>query len=101
MSGQRVQATWRGTVVAESDDTVVVEGNHYFPRDAVRWDHLSDSPTHTICPWKGQASYYTVTVDDDSNPDAAWYYPDPLPAARRVAERVAFWRGVQVREVDG
>lgn len=94
-----VQATWNGTVLASSDDTVVVEGNHYFPPEAVHQDLLRPSDTHTTCPWKGQASYYTVVVDGDENPDAAWYYPDPLPEAQRlgIKDHVAFWKGVTVQ----
>jgi len=90
------QATWNGTVIAQSDDTVIVEGNHYFPIDSVRSDLLSASDTHTICPWKGTASYYTVTVDGQANPDAAWYYPEPKDAAKQIKDRVAFWKGVDV-----
>ena len=93
-----VQATWNGTVVAESDDTVVVEGNHYFPIADVRTELLTDSVTHTTCSWKGVASYYTVTVDGAANPDAAWYYPEPLDGAREIAGRVAFWKGITVTE---
>lgn len=92
-----VRATWHGATLADSDDTVVVEGNHYFPPESIRWDHFSPSDTHTTCPWKGEASYYTITVDGESNPDAAWCYPDPKPAALQVKDRVAFWRGVEVR----
>ncbi|WP_431970743.1 DUF427 domain-containing protein [Nocardia sp. bgisy134] len=91
-----VRAVWNETVLAESDDTVVVEGNHYFPADAVRRRYLEPSDQHTVCPWKGTASYYTVTVDGASNPDAAWYYPTPKPEAEMVRDRVAFWRGVDV-----
>ncbi|MGV9616021.1 DUF427 domain-containing protein [Nocardia xishanensis] len=91
-----VRAVWRETVLAESDDTVVVEGNHYFPADAVRSEYFEPSDHHTICPWKGTASYYTVTVDGERNPDAAWYYPTPKPDAEMVRDRVAFWRGVDV-----
>ena len=83
-------------LIAESDDTVVVEGNHYFPAESVRREFLTDSSTHTVCPWKGRASYHTVTVDGVSAQDAAWYYPHPTPLARQVKDRVAFWRGVQV-----
>lgn len=90
------RATWNGTVLAESDDTVVVEGNHYFPRDSVRNELLVDSETHTVCPWKGTASYFTVVVDGATNPDAAWYYPTPKDAAKEITDRVAFWRGVTV-----
>ncbi|WP_067849267.1 DUF427 domain-containing protein [Nocardia lijiangensis] len=95
-----VRAVWRETVLAESDDTVVVEGNHYFPADAVRREYLEPSEHHTICPWKGTASYYTVTVDGERNPDAAWYYPTPKPEAAMVRDRVAFWRGVDVAVGD-
>ncbi|MET8779769.1 DUF427 domain-containing protein [Nocardia sp. NPDC050713] len=91
-----VRAVWRETVLAESDDTVVVEGNHYFPADAVRREYFEPSEHHTICPWKGTASYYTVTVDGERNPDAAWFYPAPKPDAEMVRDRVAFWRGVDV-----
>ena len=91
------RATWNGAVLAESDRTVVVEGNHYFPPEAVRREHLRDSATHTVCGWKGTASYYDVEVGGRVNKDAAWYYPDPLPAARHLAGHVAFWKGVEVQ----
>lgn len=90
------KATWNGKVIAESEDTVVVEGNHYFPRESVDGDLLQESRTTTACPWKGQASYFNVVVDGEVNPDAAWYYPDPSPAAKEIAGRLAFWRGVTV-----
>ena len=90
-------ATWNGTVIASSDDTVVVEGNHYFPREAVSAE-LVDSDTHSVCPWKGTASYFSVKVDDDVNPDAAWYYPQPKDAAAEIKDRVAFWKGVDVTD---
>ena len=90
------RATWNGAVIAESDRTVEVEGNQYFPIDAVRREHLRDSSTHTNCPWKGVASYYDVVVDGQVNKDAAWYYPTPKDAARQIAGHVAFWRGVRV-----
>jgi uncharacterized protein (DUF427 family) len=90
------RATWNGTVIADSDATVVVEGNHYFPLASVRADVLRPSDTHTVCPWKGTASYYTVEVDGQSNVDAAWYYPTPKDAAREITDRVAFWHGVEV-----
>ena len=90
------RATWNGAVIAESDEFEVVEGNVYFPADAVRREYLAESATHTVCPWKGTASYYTVVVDGKENPDAAWYYPDPKPAASNIAGHVAFWRGVTV-----
>lgn len=91
-----MKALWNGVVVAESDDTVVVEGNHYFPLDSLDRSLTSPSPTHTTCPWKGEASYLTLEVDGRTNPDAAWFYPEPLPGAEAVADRVAFWRGVEV-----
>jgi uncharacterized protein (DUF427 family) len=91
-----MKATWKGAVLAESDNTVVVEGNHYFPASAVRREHFRESETHTICPWKGTASYYDVVVGDDVNHDAAWYYPEPKEAAKEIEGRVAFWRGVKV-----
>ncbi|AXK85480.1 DUF427 domain-containing protein [Nocardia farcinica] len=93
-----VRAEWNGTVLAESDDTVVVEGNHYFPVSAIRTEYFAPSDTHTVCPWKGTASYYTVRVDGSENPDAAWYYPAPKDAAAQIKDRVAFWRGVDVIE---
>ena len=89
-------ARWNGTVIAESDDTVVVEGNHYFPREAVRADVLVPSDTHTVCPWKGTASYHSVVVDGQTNADAAWYYPEPKDAAAEIRDRSAFWKGVEV-----
>ena len=89
-------AKWNGVVIAESDDTVVVENNHYFPRSAVRADVLRGSGTHTVCPWKGTASYYSLVVDGATNPDAAWYYENPKPAAAEITDRIAFWRGVEV-----
>jgi uncharacterized protein (DUF427 family) len=91
-----VRAIWNGNVIADSDDTVIVEGNHYFPREAVRSDVLVESDTHTVCPWKGTASYFTVVVDGETNTDAAWYYPTPKDAAKQVTDRVAFWKGVKV-----
>ena len=90
-------ATWHGTVIAESDDIVTVEGNAYFPLAAVRDDVLRPSDTHTVCPWKGTASYFTLEVDGQTNADAAWYYPEPKVAAAEIRDRVAFWRGVEVR----
>jgi uncharacterized protein (DUF427 family) len=91
-----MKAIWNGAVIAESDDGVVVEGNYYFPLGSVRKDLLAPSGTHSTCPWKGQASYYDVVVDGKTNRDAAWYYPDPKPAAAAIAGRVAFWKGVRV-----
>jgi uncharacterized protein (DUF427 family) len=91
-----MKATWKGTVLAESDDTVVVEGNHYFPPESVRREHFRESETHTVCPWKGTASYYDVVVGDETNKEAAWFYPQPKDAAREIKDHVAFWRGVKV-----
>ena len=91
-----VQATWNGTVIARSDDTVVVEGNHYFPADAVTEGVLKPSDTTTVCPWKGTASYHTVVVEGQENRDAAWYYPEPKDAAKEIKGRIAFWKGVTV-----
>lgn len=90
------KAVWNGTVVAESDETVVVEGNHYFPIDSVNRDFLIDSDSHTRCFWKGVASYYDVNVDGEVARDGAFYYPDPSKAARQIKDHVAFWRGVRV-----
>jgi uncharacterized protein (DUF427 family) len=90
------RAVWHGAVLAESDATIVIEGNHYFPPHAVKREHLRDSRTHTVCSWKGTASYYDVVVDGEVNADAAWYYPHPKDAARQIADYVAFWRGVAV-----
>ena len=91
-----MKATWNGTVVAQSDDTVVVEGNHYFPADAVDESLLRPSDTHTVCPWKGTASYWNLEVDGATNADAVWYYPEPKVAAAQIRARVAFWKGVTV-----
>jgi uncharacterized protein (DUF427 family) len=90
------KATWNGEVLAQSDDTVVVEGNHYFPPQAVKQEHLRPSEHHTVCPWKGTASYYDVVAGDQVNPNAAWYYPTPKDAAKEIAGRIAFWKGVRV-----
>ncbi|KJK57319.1 DUF427 domain-containing protein [Saccharothrix sp. ST-888] len=91
-------ARWNGEIIAESSRTTVVEGNHYFPIDSVRVELLAPSSTTTVCPWKGVASYYTVRVAGAENPDAAWFYADPSPAAARIAGQVAFWRGVEVTD---
>jgi uncharacterized protein (DUF427 family) len=91
-----MRAIWNDMVVAESDDTVVVEGNHYFPPESLRPALFEPSSTRTTCSWKGVASYYTLVVDGRRNVDAAWYYPDPKPAAAEIAGRVAFWKGVTV-----
>lgn len=90
------RATWRGEVIAESDGTVVVEGNHYFPLESVRQGVLVSSEKTSVCPWKGTASYYSVEVAGQRNADAAWYYPDPKPAAAEIKDHVAFWKGVEV-----
>ena len=93
-----MKAIWHGRVLAESDDTRVVEGNHYFPPDSLAREYFQDSPTHTTCSWKGVASYKHVVVDGERNADAAWYYPDPKPGAEKVRDRIAFWRGVEIVE---
>jgi uncharacterized protein (DUF427 family) len=93
-----MRAVWNGSVIAESDETVVVERNHYFPPDSVKPDYLAASTTRTICPWKGTASYYTLTVDGKQNRDAAWFYPEPKGAAENIRDHVAFWHGVSVEE---
>jgi uncharacterized protein (DUF427 family) len=90
------RATWNGAVIAESDRFEIVEGNVYFPPDAVKAEYLRPSGTHTVCPWKGLCSYYTLEVDGQANPDAAWYYPETSEAAKKVEGYVAFWRGVSV-----
>jgi uncharacterized protein (DUF427 family) len=91
-----MKAIWNGETIAESDDTVVVEGNHYFPAGCLKGECLIPSNTTTYCPWKGIASYYTLQVDGKENKDAAWYYPEPKEAAQHIKDRVAFWRGVEV-----
>jgi len=91
-----MKAIWNGTVIAESDDTVIVEGNHYFPRDSVKPEYLRDSDMASVCPWKGSAAYFDVVVGDDVNADAAWHYDTPKPRAEQIAGRVAFWRGIDV-----
>jgi uncharacterized protein (DUF427 family) len=91
-----MKATWNGKVLAESDETVVVEGNHYFPAASIKREHFRESDKQTTCPWKGVASYYDVVVGDQVNKDAAWYYAEPKDAAKEIKDRVAFWRGVNV-----
>ena len=91
-----MKAIWNGHVLAESNETVIVEGNHYFPPTSIRTEFFKPSTTHTVCGWKGTASYYTVDVDGKQNPDAAWYYPDPKDAAATIAGHIAFWKGVKV-----
>ena len=95
-----MKAIWNGEVIAESEDTVALEGNHYFPRSALREELLRPSDRQTVCPWKGVASYLDVVVDGEVSRAAAWYYPDPSPAAAGIAGRVAFWRGVRVVDDD-
>lgn len=92
-----MKAIWNGQVLAESASTVVIEGNHYFPVESLNKDFFKESTTHTTCPWKGVASYYSLDVAGKKNPDAAWFYPDPKPAAEVIKGHVAFWRGVEVK----
>ncbi len=91
-----LKALWKGATLAESDSTIVVEGNHYFPSDSIRRDHFRPSDAHTVCGWKGTASYYDVVVGDEVNEQAAWYYPDPKPEAIQIKDYVAFWKGIEV-----
>jgi uncharacterized protein (DUF427 family) len=91
-----MKAVWKDTIIAESDDTVMVEGNHYFPEVSVNREYISFSNHKTSCPWKGQASYYSINVNGDLNTDAAWYYAEPKEAAANIKGRVAFWKGVQI-----
>jgi len=90
------RAIWRGAVLAESDRCEAVEGNQYFPRNAIRSEYFRPSDTHTTCPWKGVASYYDVVVDGEVNKDAAWYYPEPKDAAKNITGSIAFWRGIEI-----
>jgi len=90
------KATWNGAILAESDRCEVVEGNQYFPPDAISRDYFKESTTHTVCPWKGTASYYDVVVNGQTNKDAAWFYPSPKDAAQQIKNYVAFWRGVKI-----
>ncbi len=94
-----IRALWNGEIIAESDDTVVVEGNHYFPIDSVRSDVLQSSATTSVCPWKGQASYFTLLVAGKENRDAAWFYLNPSAEASNIKDRVAFWNGVTIENV--
>jgi uncharacterized protein (DUF427 family) len=91
-----MRAVWNDAVLAESDETIVVEGNHYFPPESVDRRYFRESSKHTVCPWKGTASYYDIVVEEDVNPGGAWYYPEPSQAARQIAGYVAFWQGVRV-----
>jgi uncharacterized protein (DUF427 family) len=91
-----MKAIWHNEVLAESENTIVVEGNHYFPAESVNREFFRHSNTHTTCPWKGEASYYDIVVDEAVNHDGAWYYPEPKQAAEQIKGHVAFWRGVRV-----
>lgn len=91
-----MKAIWNNKTIAESNGTVVVEGNHYFPKDSIRAEYFQPSPTHTVCGWKGTASYYDIVVEGKTNPDAAWYYPETKPDAKNIEGYVAFWKGVEV-----
>lgn len=93
-----MKATWNNVEIAKSENTVVVEGNHYFPPETINRDYVQESSTHTTCPWKGEASYYNVVVNGEVNKNAAWYYPEPRDAAAEIKNHVAFWRGVKVEE---
>jgi len=93
-----VRALWNGTVIAESDQTIVVEGNHYFPPESIHQEYLQASTTQTVCSWKGLASYYTLAVNGVTNRDAAWYYPEPKEAAQHITNYIAFWRGVKIEK---
>lgn len=95
-----MEAVWNGAVIASSDKTVVVEGNHYFPPDSINRQYFADSSKHTTCHWKGEASYYDVLVDGEKNADAAWYYPHPSSAAANIKDHIAFWRGVKVQKAS-
>lgn len=90
------KAIWNGKIIAESDETIVIEGNHYFPPAAIHSEFFNESSTHTVCPWKGTASYYDVVVDGETNKDAAWYYPETSELAKNIKGYIAFWKGVRV-----
>lgn len=91
-----MKATWKDVVLTQSDNTVVIEGNHYFPLEAINKEYFVDSDTHTTCPWKGVASYYHIVVNGEKNNDAAWYYPQPMEAAKEIKDHIAFWKGVEI-----
>ncbi|MEX2597283.1 MAG: DUF427 domain-containing protein [Salibacteraceae bacterium] len=91
-----MKAIWNDKVIAESDDTIVIEGNHYFPHESIKKDYFKPTETHTVCNWKGTASYYTIEVDGKENKDAAWYYPEVGDMAKNIENRVAFWKGIEV-----
>lgn len=92
-----MKAIWNGTTIAESNNTVEVERNAYFPADSIKKEYFKESSTHTTCPWKGEASYYTLEVNGETNKDAAWYYPEPKEAASQIKDHVAFWKGVKIK----
>jgi uncharacterized protein (DUF427 family) len=91
-----IQAKWKGVILAQSDKTIEIEGNHYFPKESINQDYFKKTNTHTTCPWKGEASYYSIEVDGETNADAAWYYANPKSLASGIKDHVAFWRGVKV-----
>lgn len=91
-----MKAIWNNRIIAESNDTIVIEGNHYFPADSIKKKYFRPSSTHTVCPWKGTAAYHDVAVDGKINQDAAWYYPEPTEQAKAIKGRLAFWKGIQV-----
>lgn len=93
-----MKAIWNDTVIAESDNTIVIEGNHYFPPDSIKKEYFVESNLHSTCPWKGQASYYTINVNGDENKDAAWYYKQPSDLAKPIKDHIAFWKGVNIEE---
>ena len=93
-----MKASWNNQLIAESDDTIIIEGNHYFPPDSVNTEFLVESATTTVCPWKGDASYFDIVVDGNVNKDAAWYYPEPKEEAKEIKGYVAFWRGVEISQ---
>ncbi len=93
-----MKAIWNNQIIAESDDTVVIEGNHYFPADSIKKEFFTDSETHTVCNWKGTANYYTLQVNGEKNEDAAWYYPEVSELAKSIEGKVAFWKGVEIKE---
>ncbi len=93
-----MKAIWNNQVIAESDETIVVERNHYFPAESVNKEFIKESGTRTTCPWKGEARYYTLTVDGQENKDAAWYYPQTKPLANNIRNYIAFWKGVEISE---
>jgi uncharacterized protein (DUF427 family) len=93
-----MKAIWNHRTLAKSDETIVIENNHYFPPDSINKEFFKESNTHTHCPWKGEASYYTLEVDGKQNPDAAWYYPQAKHAAKQIEDYVAFWKGVEIKE---